>query len=158
MTPFFTPIALRSAALAQMHPTRGAYGRFLAFTARTGANREGQQRVDLNCSSHRPGMPGICAQRPPAKACRLGFNVGLQCSLTRGEDHRRGRQEADSIRQPAENSLRILPRVPLPEPERPQFSSSASIGSGMTPTPSSMSALASSRLALPRIARSGSSP
>ena len=39
-----------------------------------------------------------------------------------------------------------------------QFSSSASIGIGMTPTPSSIRALASSRLALPRIARSGSSP
>src|SRR5271165_3509304 len=39
-----------------------------------------------------------------------------------------------------------------------QFNSSAAIGIGMTPTPSSTSAFASARLAWPRIARSGSSP
>ena len=49
-------------------------------------------------------------------------------------------------------------RAAASSPRRFQFSSSASAGIGMTPTPSSISALASPRLARPRIARSGSSP
>ena len=46
------------------HPARSAYARFLVFSARTGADREGQQRVVLTCSPHSRAMTAICAYRP----------------------------------------------------------------------------------------------
>jgi hypothetical protein len=39
-------------------PCRRAYDRFLAFSARTGADREGQQRVDLMRSQAASGTVG----------------------------------------------------------------------------------------------------
>jgi hypothetical protein len=50
------------------HPARGAYGSFLAFSTRTGANREGQQRVEFSRSPNRPDMAAFCAFRPSTAA------------------------------------------------------------------------------------------
>jgi hypothetical protein len=38
-------------------PTRSAYARFLVFSARTGADREGRQRVEISYSAHAGERP-----------------------------------------------------------------------------------------------------
>jgi hypothetical protein len=54
------------------HPARSAYGRFLAFSARTGADREGRRRVrnrsyrlgfDLEPGRVKPGREGATSRR-----------------------------------------------------------------------------------------------